>query len=276
MRTFCLLVAVGLASLALTGCQDVVSLNVPTGQALLAVDGAVTDQPGPYVVTLTQTAPYLKSDALPPVTGAVLRLADNQGPAETLRERSPGVYVTSQLRGKIGHQYTLTIQTDDGQTYEAQTEIRRTMTIDSLSLKYIDKTSLRDSVGYQVVYHGQELPGTGDYSRYKIYHDGRLWNQVDDLFVVSDDLVDGNYLSFPFDRHSYRPGQRVRVEINSLTKDYYDFLREMLAQVDNHGIFAAPPANVRTNVRNTQGRAGKAAVGYFAGYAVRADSVVIR
>ena len=264
-----------LAGLLLAGCTDVVNLDLPQGAPLLAVDGAITDQPGPCVVKLALTAPYFTAGPLPPVTGAVLTLADSAGATETLRERRPGEYVTSQLRGQIGHQYTLTIRAD-GQTYEARTAIRRTMTIDSLGLKYISTTRFRDSVGYQVTFHGRELPGPGDYYRYKVYRNGRLWDQPEDLFVVTDEFVDGNYLNIALDQHSYQPGQRVRVELNSLTKDYYTFLNEVATQINNRGLFAPPPANVRTNVHNTAAGSAKVAVGYFAGYAVRADSITIR
>ncbi len=263
-----------LTLLLLTSCTDVIKLDLPQGQPLLAVDGAITDQPGPYVVRLSRTAPYFNPAALPRVTGAVLTLTDNQGGRETLRERGPGEYVISQLRGRVGGQYVLTIQAD-GQTYRAQTEIRRTMSIDSLGRRYIPETTLLDSVGYQVSYHGQELPGAGDYYRFKVYRNGRLWNRPLDLFVSSDELVDGNYLSFLFRDHSYPKGTRVRVEINSLPKDYFTFLTNLQTQLNNAGLFAAPPANVGTNVLNTSG-GGPAAVGYFAGYTVRADSLVMK
>lgn len=264
-----------LALLLLAGCTDVINLDLPQGTPLLAVDGAITDQPGPYLVKLTTTAPYFNGSALPPVTGAVLTLADSAGTTETLRERSPGQYVSSRLRGQIGHHYTLTIVAGD-QTYRAKTEIRRTMTIDSLGRKYMEANRGRDSMGYQVTLFARELAGTGDRYRYKVYRNGRLWDKPEDLFTLSDEFVEGKYLSAPLHQHSYQPGQRVRVEINAITQDYYTFLREVATQTNNRGIFAPPPANVRTNVRNVAAGSAKVAVGYFAGYAVRADSLIIR
>ena len=272
-----LLAALALLSLPLTSCEDVIDLDLPQRPPLLAVEGAITDQPGPYVVKLALTAPYFREGPLPPVTGAVLTLAEDGagGSTETLRERSPGEYVTSQLRGQIGRQYTLTIQTE-GQTYRAQTEIRRTMAIDSLGQKYIDVTRGPDSVGYQVQFYARELPGPGDSYRYKVYRNGLLWDQPADLLVVTDDLLDGRYLAGPLDGHSYQPGQRVRVEINSITDDYKLFLQQVATQTNNRGLFAPPPANARTNVRNLEAGSARVAVGYFAGYTVRADSITIR
>ncbi|MDQ2770999.1 MAG: DUF4249 domain-containing protein [Bacteroidota bacterium] len=273
-----------LAALALTltlaGCQDVVKLNVPAGQPLLAVDGAITDQPGPYVVRLTQTAPYFTNEAAPAVTGAVVVLTDNNGGRETLREGRPGEYVTTgSLRGKVGGQYTLTIDTQ-GEQYAASTEIRRAVGIDSVGYKYEAASGFIDG-GYTILYNGQEPAGVGDYYRFEVFQNDVLRNKPADLFTRSDELVDGNYLrSLELNggpgQVQFVKGDRVKVEIQSITADYYHFLNELSTQINNAGLFAAPPANVRTNVHNLTPGSSRQAVGYFAGYTVRADSVVLR
>ncbi|MBC8082696.1 MAG: DUF4249 domain-containing protein, partial [Hymenobacter sp.] len=202
-----------LALALLSGCQDVVSIAVPQGQPLLAVDGAITDQPGPYTVTLTKTAPYFTAGPRPPITGAVVQLNDSEGQSEVLRELAPGTYVTSQLQGKIGHSYVLTIKAE-GEEYEARTEIRRSMTIDSLGQQYRAAAG-DDSAGYRLVYYSRELPGKGDYVRFKQYKNGRLLNQPRDLSTTSDDLADGNYLRIEFERPNLQQGDVGSVEINS-------------------------------------------------------------
>lgn len=263
-------------ALLLIGCTDVVSLTVPRGQPQLAVDGAITDQPGPYTVTLTQTAAYFDNSGPPPVTGAVVQLRDNEGHQEVLREQTPGHYVTSQLQGKIGNSYVLNIKAA-GEEYEAATEIRRTPPVDSVSVTYREKNNANiDTTGYYLVYHGPELPGRGDYLRFKRSKNGRLTNKPANLTVSTDELVDGNYLNVEFGNPVLQKGDRGTVEINSLTADYFHFLRELKTQAENGGIFAASPANVRTNVKNVNAQSPKTAVGYFAGYPVRSASVVVR
>lgn len=264
----------------LTSCQDVVKLDVPPTQPLLAVDGAVTDQPGPYVVKLTQTAPYFINEAAPTVTGAVVVLTDNSGGRETLRERSPGVYVTtSAFRGRVGGRYQLAIDAQ-GEHYEASTEIRRAVGIDSVGTKYEAASGFIDG-GYTILYNGQEPAGKGDYYRFEVFQNGVLRNKPADLFTRSDELVDGNYLrnlelNGGPGQVQFVKGDRVRVAVQSLPADYYYFLNELSTQINNAGLFAAPPANVRTNVRNLNANSSRKAVGYFAGYSVRADSLVIR
>ncbi len=271
------------AALGLTGCEDVVDLAVPRTAPLLVVDGAVTDQPGPYVVKLTTTAPYFENQATPPVTGARLVLTSSDGPQETLREQRPGVYVSGgTVRGRVGGRYTLAIETA-GEHYQAETELRRPLPVDSIRAEYHrdgEPTYTRD--GYYIYYYGQEQAGKGDYVRFKVFRNGVLRNLPEDLQVRSDDLVDGTYFrgilltTNPNSGTAFAKGDRVRVEVEALTADNYYFLNEVRIQLNNGGLFAPPPANVRTNVRNLDATSPNKAVGYFAGYTVRADSLVIR
>lgn len=278
MKDMLLLARRGAAALlalgVLNSCQDVVSIAIPKGEPLLAVDGAITDQPGPYTVTLTRTAPYFDHGALPRITGAVVRLTDSDGTQEVLREQAPGTYVTSRVQGQIGHGYVLSIKAE-GEEYEAVTEIRRTMNIDSLGQVYRAKNG-SDTAGYRMVYYARELPGRGDYVRFRRFKNGRLLNQPGDLTTSSDQLVDGNYLHIEFGHPYLLPGDRGTIELNALSADYYAFLNELGQQIDNVGIFANPPANVRTNVKNVNAQSPKVAVGYFAGYTVRSASITIR
>ncbi len=269
-------VGLALALALLSGCTDVVSLNVPQGLPVLAVDGAITDQPGPYTVTLTKTAGYFNDAPLARVAGAVVQLTDNLGQQEVLREQAPGTYVGSKIQGKIGNSYVLNIKAD-GEEYQAATEIRRSQTIDSLGTIYRDDKGFgADTAGFRLIYYAQEPPGKGDYIRFKRFKNGRLLNQPGQLTTSSDELVDGNYLKVEFGSPYLLKGDRGSVEINSLSADYYHFLNELRTQTDNRGLVAPSPANVRTNVKNVNPQSPKNAVGYFAGYAVRSASITIK
>ena len=260
----------------LTSCTDVIDLDLPQGAPLLAVDGQITDQPTPPVVTLTSTQGYYDASTPPPVRGATLTLTDDRGISDQLRETTPGRYVGSgTLLGRIGGHYRLIISAGN-QTYRAETEIRPTPGIDSLVTKLKKDDGFLDD-GYYVAYYGPELAGVGDFYRFKVYKNGVLFNKSEDLIVRSDELVDGRYINdVELNIRPFKAGDRVRVELNTIPRDYFYFLNEVTAQINNQGLFATSPANVRTNVYNQDAAANKAAVGYFAGYTVRADSVVVR
>jgi len=66
----------------------------------------------------------------------------------------------------------------------------------------------------------------------------------------------------------FQVGDRIKIEVCSITEDNYYFYNEMVTQINNGGLFANPPANVRTNVMNRNPGSAKKAVGYFGGMGV--------
>ncbi|MOA65423.1 hypothetical protein D3C78_1918030 [compost metagenome] len=58
--------------------------------------------------------------------------------------------------------------------------------------------------------------------------------------------------------------------------DAYHFYDELRTQISNGGIFANPPANVRTNVKNVNSSSAKKAVGYFGASLVSSISTTVR
>ncbi|WP_400192376.1 DUF4249 domain-containing protein [Hymenobacter sp. B81] len=274
MKRFLFLLTILAAGLPFSSCTEVIDVDLPAPEPQLVVEGNITDQPGPYSIRLSKTGAYFADQELPAVRGAELVLTDNEGHRETLRETAPGLYQSSQLQGKIGGQYVLTIRAE-GQEYRAATEIKRIPNIDSFTQQRKQNEPGWED-GYYVLYNGPELPGVGDYYRFKLYQNDTLRNDPDELVVTSDELVDGKYIgNLELTDRGFRVGDRVRIELLSLPRDYFYFLNEMFTQINNVGLFAAPPANVRTNVLNTN-PAGPKAVGYFAGTAVRTASLVIQ
>ncbi len=72
----------------------------------------------------------------------------------------------------------------------------------------------------------------------------------------------------------FKAGDKVRVENWSITDDTYTFYTELQQQILNGGLFANPPANVRTNVFN-RNASGRKAVGWFGGAGVAAREVTV-
>lgn len=252
--------------IGLSSCQDVIDVKLDQGPALLAVDGYITNQPGPYTITISKTAAYFTNAATPRVSGALVTITDNEGTVDTLMEVQPGNYVTKKLQGKIGNNYQLRIKAE-GQEYTAQAQIMDVPKIDSLMQEFKEKTSTFDE-GYYIQYFGQELQGEGDYYRFKIYKNDTLLNKPEDLTVTDDSFVDGNYISgIVMNDKPFKVGDKIRVETCTLNEDNYYFFSELSTQINNGGIFANPPANVRTNIINVDPK-GPKAVGYFGGMGV--------
>ncbi len=258
----------------LAGCEDEVDVKLDEGQTLLAVDGWITNQPGPYTIRLTTTAPYFNNAATPRAQGATVTVTDSEGGREVLQEVEPGNYQVSTLRGKVGNAYTLDIRWN-GQEYTARTEIRRVPPIDSLGIRFRKGGGFVEE-GYYVYYFGPEPAGTGDNYRFKQYRNDTLLNGPEDLSFSDDQLVDGNYISnFEVNSDPYALGDTVRMETWSITRDAFLFYSELQQQIFNGGLFSNPPANVRTNVFN-KNPDGPQAVGWFGGAGISSKEVIIK
>ncbi|GAA4409326.1 hypothetical protein GCM10023187_32440 [Nibrella viscosa] len=257
---------------SLSSCEDVVDVELEKSKPVLVVDGWITDQPGPQTIRLKTTAPYFSNGASPVVTGATVTIRDNQGQTEVLKETAPGVYQTQSLRGKVGNQYTLTVKTGS-EEYTAETAIRRTFPIDSIGTVY-QKESMGRKEGYTLRFYGREPLGVGDSYRLKVYRNDTLLNSPHDLIFLEDRYVDGNYFKgLDLGLEPFRKGDKVRIENHSITEDTYAFLTELSTQMRNGGMFANPPANVRSNIKAVQG--GKKATGWFGGSAVSSAERVV-
>jgi hypothetical protein len=77
----------------------------------LVVDGMITNQPGPYRLTLKRAVGTNADLAeMPAVTGALITLHDDEGNLFPYNELAPGVYLTSNsVQGVVGKSYYVTI-----------------------------------------------------------------------------------------------------------------------------------------------------------------------
>ncbi len=255
-------------ALLLTGaaCTDVIDVELPEGEPLLVVDGWIYDTPGPYTITLSTTAPYFGNAETPRVTGATVRIADNEGFTEELIEVAPGKYQTQNIRGKVGNTYTLSIDYD-GESYRAVTNIKPGVTVDYLTYEFKEESGGMDE-GYFLKFFGQELETEGDHYHLRMYQNDQYLSEPGQLIFVSDQMVDGNYIhDLQLNWEPFSLNDKVKLEMLVITEDTYQFLLELSQQINNGGMFPNPIANVRTNVVNTSSE-GKKAAGYFAGASI--------
>jgi hypothetical protein len=92
-------------------------------QPTFVVDGMITDQPGPYVVHLSNAIPI--NDQLQEtgvVQGATVTVHDDQGATEVLVEKNAGSYYTTSFQGVVGRSYFITVTTSDGNSYQSTPE----------------------------------------------------------------------------------------------------------------------------------------------------------
>ena len=262
--------------MCLSSCEDVVNVKLDQGPTELVVDGCITDRSIPDTITLTTTAAYFENQSTPKVSGAKVILTNSEGAIEILNEVKQGKYLVQTIKSKVGTNYTLNIEFD-GEKYEAKTEAMRSgFRLDALTFEFKKKSAFIDEDGYLMKMNGQELEGKGDANRFRVIKNGVYLPQ--EIRIWNDDYVDGNYIKDAdfYTKKPFKLGDIVTLETYSITQDAFHFYDELDKQIHNGGLFANPPANVRTNVKNVNPNSTKKAVGYFGASLVTTITGVVK
>jgi hypothetical protein len=270
----------GVASLSivllvlLSSCEQVISIDLNQAAPQMVIEGIVTDQPGPYSVTLTTSGNYFEQSLyFPPITNALVVLSDDLGSRDTLKEGTPGIYQSSPvLRGMPGRTYALRVETG-GEEFDASSTMPQRVVIDSLFA--LPRSSPHGEPGYDIYLVFKDPPEPGNYYRVNVHVNNPLvaMDSIDGrrYRLYSDKLTNGNVALYRVrGRHSIVPGDTITVDLLSLDKATYDYYRTLNAILtSDRSPTSLSPANPITNLSS-------GSLGFFAAYAIDTKKIVLR
>jgi hypothetical protein len=286
MKTFLTLTLGGLL-LMLASCTQFISLNLDTMPPQLIVEGVITTDTMAHKIILRKTAAYFSNKKADRISGAVIMLSD--GYTEIQMKEDPdsaGLYLTpADYYGVAGRTYTINISADiDGDhinesTYTASSYLNHVAPVDSFS---IEKRKLVYEDAFVIKVSLQDPENEKNYYIFRVWKNDTLVTDSITLWsITDDDFFNPEYLTndlkiylFPRFRHIQyiRNGDDVKVEACGITKDYFNFVRELIETYRGQNpMIGSQPANIRTNIYRTipkpdNGEPG--ARGYFAAYSV--------
>ena len=265
----------------LGACEDVVQIKLDEGSKLYVIDAFVNNLPGKQTIKVVTNDSYFSNRVAPPVYGAVVVLKDlTAGKQFAFTDQGDGNYVYSptgpDTLSKIGHQYELNV-TIEGATYTSITVQKRTAVIDSISYELQDGNSGfgQSRAPYYLcgMWAKDKVDANTDYYWIKTYRNDTLFGGSGDINIcidgtggpVTDADLDSTYFTPPatfLGFKEYHSGNTCKAEIHSISHDTYFFFVQAQAQINNGGLFATTPENVKTNIV-TPADAKTKAVGWF-------------
>lgn len=290
MKPIIKLLLIQLPFWGLGSCTTVIDAKLDTGPVQLSVDGIITDQPGSQTIRLTQSAAYFDSSVPTPATSATVTVADDAGKTYSFSDPDNDGYYVWQPAGKdtlghIGRTYQLSIAYQ-GETYRASSKINPIPPIDSMIFVKRKRSPLSKIEGYRGEFYAVDIPNEVDYYRVRFFRNGELQNKPNNIITSQDGafrgastVTDGLTFIVPI-RRSINPDSLyalndvVKVEVQSITLDAFNFWQQLRTQITNGGLFATPPTNVPTNIINTNA-SGRKATGFFSASAVRSRTAVV-
>ena len=266
----------------LASCEDVVQIKLDEGSKLYVIDAFVTNMRSTQSIRVVTSDTYFSNREAPPVTNADVVLKDlTAGKSYKFNYSQNGYYVytinSNDTIAKINHQYELNV-TIDGTTYTSLTIQKRPASIDSIEAIYNDgKTGgfgpPRDPYYNCLLWAKDKTDAVSDYYWIKTFRNDTLLGAATDL-NLSIDGTNGPVTDLPVDStvftppivflgfNRFYPGNSCKVEIHSIAKETYLFFVQASAQINNGGLFATTPENVKTNIITPAGAKTKA-IGWF-------------
>lgn len=280
MKKWTFSLAVFSALVFFSSCEDVVQVKLDEGSKLYVIDAFITDLKQMQTVVITQSDNYFSNQQAPVVSGAQVILTDLTTNAQyNFTYTNKGQYVydagTQPAIDAISHVFELKVNIE-GTDYTAMATQKRSAVIDSISAIYNDGTGgfgTGEPFYNCLLWARDKVDQTADYYWIKTYRNDTLFGGPADLntsidgtngevFDANADTLDftppGIFLGF----NSYQKNDVCKVEIHSISRECYNFLNQAVAQIQNGGLFATTPENVRTNIVTPSGAATKA-IGWF-------------
>jgi hypothetical protein len=253
-----------LTLLALTACTKVIDLKVRNADAQYVIEANITDQPGPYTITISRTDTFSSSYQFQGVGGANVSLQDDAGNSETLKETQPGIYQTSTLTGVEGRTYSLHI-TANGHVFTSSSTMPARVNFDSLYVREIINISKTVKAAVPIF---TDPRGQGNSYRFNQYINGRLDKA---LYYQNDDFSDGLRSTFallqPDPDSTLRPNDQVEVDMQCIDKPMYKYWFSLDQSANGNG--ASIPSNPVTNIQG-------GALGYFSAHTSQRRSLLVK
>jgi hypothetical protein len=267
-----------LTSFLLVSCEDEVSVDLDRGEPQFTIDAILTDKKSEQIIRISKSIQFFDNSGLfPPVSVDSVVLEDQSGKKFYFIENTPGTYTFNPAGAdtfSVGNEYSLTVyhKTD---IYQARSKMNRSTPIDSITYEFIEGGGFGgNTTGYFVFLNAVDQLGVGDCYWIRTYRNGNFLNRPSEINTAFDAsgpgaASDGLAFIFPIAflglndfQNPYQLGDKVKVEILGITRSFYEFLNEAQTQIQNGGLFAPPPANVRTNF-TVNNKNAPAPVGFF-------------
>lgn len=280
MKTAIHYLLIGVLGFLLTSCEDVIQIKLDEGSKLYVIDAFVNDLRTPQTIRVLNNDNYFSNREAPPVTDATVILKDLTANTQyVFNYTDRGNYVfnpgSTDTIAKINHQYELNVIID-GMTYTSLTTQKRTAKIDSIHAEYNEGGGFGgtgDPYYFCTLHARDKADNNADYYWIKTFRNDTLFSSAGDLNVCIDGtggVVTGldvdtteftppaTFLGFK----TYQSGNSCKAEIHSISRETYFFLLQAVTQINNGGLFATTPENVKSNIKTPEGAKIKG-VGWF-------------
>lgn len=244
--------------LFLSSCEDVVNLDLETGQTRIVVDAEILWFKGTagneQTIKISKTAPYY-NNTTPKVSGAQVRVENSTGTVFTFNETAPGIYKCTNFVPVLNTDYTLYVQAE-GQSLTATEKLTSVTPIERVEQETVPDFDGKDII--ELTFYYKDPTDQVNYYLSDFKSSFLIYPEYD---LTDDDFFNGNEISNRFNHKDMKAGNTVDITNRGISKNFYNYMN-LLLEIYGGSPFSIPPGNIRGNIVNTTD-ANNYAFGYF-------------
>ena len=256
-----LFAAAAFCTLSLASCTKVVQIDLNKSNPQYVIEGEITNDDNPQKVHITRSVNFSDINGYPAVTNAVVIISDDAGSVDTLLQAEPGYYQTANLRGIPGRTYSLAVLVD-GFRFSASSTMPPEVHIDTVTVA--EQSSFGKKTRAPIVtFH--DPAGNGNFYCFTVY---RNHHRLKSLYFDNDVANNGGAInrSLPDPDSSYNAGDVVHIDMQSISKDVYDYYFSLQQTIGQN---SATPATPATNI------SGGHVLGYFSAHTTYRRQLIV-
>lgn len=246
-----------------SSCEDIIQVSVEQKQVKTVIDAFINNMDTTQNIRITESIPYFaESNTEPGVTDATVLLIDSTSlKIFPFIHSKDGNYQWTPNKATgdtfvVGNTYALLVLTAKD-TLLSFTKLYPTVDrIDSLrTITSVDNGPPVDNPGRYAEFFAKDRPEPGNYYWIKTFRNDSFVSEIQKLNISQDmgngSQVNGDIFIYPkrfnglnIFRRPYQDGEKVRVEVHSISQLAYLWFNLVVNENRNRGLFATPPVNI--------------------------------
>jgi len=259
-KTYYILLA--LLSLILFSCEEDVVLDLGKIQKRLVVEAKVTNDSPMATVSLSYSQDFYDFPDYKLLSNGTVTLQSEDGETETLTLNNKQVYESKSILPVTGKNYTLKVKIDD-QEVEVTTNLPRPVAISSII--FVPNPFLQNNDSLIIFVNVADPVGEDNFFRLKV---NKLHAEAsNEYYLMEDTFGKDGIISMPVYYKNFTYGDTVVVEVDNLNKTLYQYYSTLSENI-NGSFNSIAPGNPVSNMPDN-------VYGYFGGYAIDRDTVIV-
>ncbi|WP_375586880.1 DUF4249 domain-containing protein [Flagellimonas aurea] len=245
--------------LHLCSCEDVIDVDLKTGDAALVIDAEILWEKGTagsvQTIRISRMTDYYNPGP-PQVSGAQVHIENGGGDLFTfLESNQEGVYICSDFIPRLNETYTLHV-TVGSQTFMASETLMPVPEINRVEQGYVEGFSGDTNFEVSIFYDDPD-----NQTNFYLTDFSVPILQYPEYILTDDDFYNGNEIKNDFSDEDLEAGDTIAVIHRGISEPFYNYMNLVLETTSSNP-FATPPATIRGNIIN-QTDPNDYALGYF-------------